>query len=217
MKKRRGIGVVIGAVMIAIIIIGGVHKKIFNWSDNNEGVLKSSDVQIESSRETISERESEHENSQNKISLRNYDFEVVQAGYVQDEADYVEIELTITNHSGEEAVLSLNNISLKIEDLDGNEIRRIPLENVNNVDADKAGVDYFHYTVPGNGLSEVRLFFMVDMDVIKEGERIALHFNPFGTEDSVIFGKNEKGERVEITDTDNVADIYVDKLMKGNE
>ena len=217
MKKRRVVGLVVGVVMIAIIIIGGVHKKIFNWSDNNESILKSADDQMESSGETMSEMESDNEDSQSKVSLRNYDFEVVQAEYVQDEADYLEIELLITNHSEEESVLSLNNISLKIEDLDGNEIKRIPLENVNSVDADKGGVDYFHHTVPGNGSSEVRLFFMADKGTIKEEGRVALHFNPFGTEGSVIFGKNEKGEQVEITDTGNVADIYIDKLMEENE
>ena len=46
---------------------------------------------------------------------------------------------------------------------------------------------------------------------------MALHFSPFGTEGAVIYGKNEKGETVEIMDTDNVADIYLNSLLERNE
>ena len=219
MKKGKGAGIVIGLIMIVIIIIGGVHKKVFNCPENNRVIRESTDNQAESTKETMQRTEYENKDAQSKVSLRNYDFEVKKTDYHRNESEsnYLEVQLIITNNALEEKVMSLNSISLIIYDSEGNEIERFQLGNVNDVDAKKVGIDYFHHMIPANEASEVKLFYLIDDDVMQEGNRVALHFSPFGTEGAVIYGKNEKGETVEIMDTDNVADIYLNSLLERNE
>ena len=212
MKKGKGAGIVIGLIMIVIIIIGGVHKKVFNCPENNRVIREFTDNQAESSKETMQRTES-------KVSLRNYDFEVKKTDYHQNESEsnYLEVQLIITNNALEEKVMALNSISLVIQDSSGKEIKRFQLDNVNDVGAEKVGIDYFHHTIPAHETSEVKLFYLIEDDVLQQRNKVALHFSPFGTEGAVIYGKNEKGETVEIMDTDNVADIYLNSLLERNE
>lgn len=219
MKKGKGAGIIIGLIMIVIIIIGGVYKKVFNCPENNRVIRESMDNQVESSKETMRRTEYENKDDQSKVSLRNYDFEVKKTDYHQNESgsNYLEVQLIITNNALEEKVMSLNSVSLIIYDSEGNEIERFQLSNVNDVDAEKVGIDYFHHMIPANEMSEVKLFYLIDDDVMQKENRVALHFSPFGTEGAVIYGKNEKGETVEIMDTDNVADIYLNSLLERNE
>lgn len=145
MKKGKGAGIVIGLIMIVIIIIGGVHKKVFNCPENNRVIRESTDNQAESTKETMQRTEYENKDAQSKVSLRNYDFEVKKTDYHRNESEsnYLEVQLIITNNALEEKVMSLNSISLIIYDSEGNEIERFQLGNVNDVDAKKVGIDYF--------------------------------------------------------------------------
>ena len=163
--------------------------------------------------------EYENKDTQSKVSLRNYDFEVKKTDYHQNESEsnYLEVQLIITNNALEEKVMALNSISLVIQDSSGKEIKRFQLDNVNDVGAEKVGIDYFHHTIPAHETSEVKLFYLIEDDVLQQRNKVALHFSPFGTEGAVIYGKNEKGETVEIMDTDNVADIYLNSLLERNE
>ena len=219
MKKGKGAGIIIGLIMIVIIIIGGVHKKVFNCPENNRVIRESMDNQAESSKETMRRTEYENKDDQSKVSLRNYDFEVKKTDYHQNESEsnYLEVQLIITNNALEEKVMALNSISLVIQDSSGKEIKRFQLDNVNDVGAEKVGIDYFHHTIPAHETSEVKLFYLIEDDVLQQRNKVALHFSPFGTEGAVIYGKNEKGETVEIMDTDNVADIYLNSLLERNE
>lgn len=219
MKKSRGVGIVLGLMMISIIIIGGVHKKVFNRLENSGVIEESTNNKTESAKEMTQNNEYENKEDQSKASLRNYDFEVKEADYHQDEneSNYLEVRLMITNHDPEDQVMALNSISLIIQDSVGKEIERFELDNVNDVDAQKVGIDYFHHTIPAREASEVKLFYLIEDDVLQQGNKVALHFNPFGTEGAVIHGKNEKGEMVEIMDTNNVADIYLNLWLERNE
>ena len=106
MKKGKGAGIIIGLIMIVIIIIGGVHKKVFNCPENNRVIRESMDNQAESSKETMRRTEYENKDDQSKVSLRNYDFEVKKTDYHQNESgsNYLEVQLIITNNALEEKV-----------------------------------------------------------------------------------------------------------------
>jgi hypothetical protein len=170
MKKGKGAGIVIGLIMIVIIIIGGVHKKVFNCPENNRVIREFTDNQAESSKETMQRTEYENKDTQSKVSLRNYDFEVKKTDYHQNESEsnYLEVQLIITNNALEEKVMALNSISLVIQDSSGKEIKRFQLDNVNDVGAEKVGIDYFHHTIPAHETSEVKLFYLIEDDVLQQ-------------------------------------------------
>lgn len=218
MKKSRNIGIVFGLIMIVIIILGSMYKKWFGPIDNNSTLKESVVPENESLQETTYQKTVESDGSA-KASLRNYDFEVKEVSFHQNEneSNYLEIWLIITNHASVEEVMALNSISLIKEDSEGNELEQFQLNNINDINAEKTEGDYFHYSILPNESSEVKLFYQINSDGSQQENEWFLHFNPFGTEGAIMHGKNEKGEIVEITDTDNVTNIYLNPLIEVDE
>lgn len=214
MKKNKWIGM--AAVFIMAILIISVYIYKMNISPNSSAVEQRNDG------EQTETKKYEIENGSGEafeVRLRKYGFEVLglNQNRMEDGSDYIEIELEITNYDSKEQVLALNSVCFVIENTDGTETNRIFIENIGDINNEVSGMDYYHYRIPANSSSIEKLFFKVNKNELEESARIALHFSPFGTEGAILYGKDENGDVVEIQDTENAADIFIESLLKGEE
>lgn len=214
MKKNKWIGM--AAVFIMAILIINVYIYKMNISPNSSAVEQRNDG------EQTETKKYEIENGSGEafeVRLRKYGFEVLSLNQnrMEDGSDYIEIELEITNYDSKEQVLALNSVCFVIENTDGTETNRIFIENIGDINNEVSGMDYYHYRIPANSSSIEKLFFKVNKNELEESARIALHFSPFGTEGAILYGKDENGDVVEIQDTENAADIFIESLLKGEE
>lgn len=214
MKKNKWIGM--AAVFIMAILIISVYIYKMNISPNSSAVDQRNDG------EQTETKKYEIENGSGEafeVRLRKYGFEVLSLNQnrMEDGSDYIEIELEITNYDSKEQVLALNSVCFVIENTDGTETNRIFIENIGDINNEVSGMDYYHYRIPANSSSIEKLFFKVNKNELEESARIALHFSPFGTEGAILYGKDENGDVVEIQDTENAADIFIESLLKGEE
>lgn len=214
MKKNKWIGM--AAVFIMAILIISVYIYKMNISPNSSAVDQRNDG------EQTETKKYEIENGSGEafeVRLRKYGFEVLglNQNRMEDGSDYIEIELEITNYDSKEQVLALNSVCFVIENTDGTETNRIFIENIGDINNEVSGMDYYHYRIPANSSSIEKLFFKVNKNELEESARIALHFSPFGTEGAILYGKDENGDVVEIQDTENAADIFIESLLKGEE
>lgn len=214
MKKNKWIGM--AAVFIMAILIINVYIYKMNISPNSSAVEQRNDG------EQTETKKYEIENGSGEafeVRLRKYGFEVLglNQNRMEDGSDYIEIELEITNYDSKEQVLALNSVCFVIENTDGTETNRIFIENIGDINNEVSGMDYYHYRIPANSSSIEKLFFKVNKNELEESARIALHFSPFGTEGAILYGKDENGDVVEIQDTENAADIFIESLLKGEE
>lgn len=214
MKKNKWIGM--AAVFIMAILIISVYIYKMNISPNSSAVEQRNDG------EQTETKKYEIENGSGEafeVRLRKYGFEVLglNQNRMEDGSDYIEIELEITNYDSKEQVLALNSVCFVIENTDGTETNRIFIENIGDINNEVSGIDYYHYHIPANSSSIEKLFFKVNKNELEESARIALHFSPFGTEGAILYGKDENGDVVEIQDTENAADIFIESLLKGEE
>lgn len=213
-KKNKWIGM--AAVFIMAILIISVYIYKMNISPNSSVADQRNDG------EQTETKKHETENGSGEafeVRLRKYGFEVLglNQNRMEDGSDYIEIELEITNYDGKEQVLALNSVCLVIENTDGTETNRVFIENIGDINTEVSGIDYYHYHIPANSSSIEKLFFKVNKNELEESARIALHFSPFGTEGAILYGKDENGDVVEIQDTENAADIFIESLLKGEE
>ena len=204
------------AVFIMAILIINVYIYKMNISPNSSAVEQRNDG------EQTETKKYEIENGSGEafeVRLRKYGFEVLglNQNRMEDGSDYIEIELEITNYDSKEQVLALNSVCFVIENTDGTETNRIFIENIGDINNEVSGMDYYHYRIPANSSSIEKLFFKVNKNELEESARIALHFSPFGTEGAILYGKDENGDVVEIQDTENAADIFIESLLKGEE
>ena len=214
MKKNKWIGM--AAVFIMAILIISVYIYKMNISPNSSV----SDQRNDGEQTETKKHETENGSGEAfEVRLRKYGFEVLglNQNRMEDGSDYIEIELEITNYDGKEQVLALNSVCLVIENTDGTETNRVFIENIGDINNEVSGIDYYHYHIPANSSSIEKLFFKVNKNELEESARIALHFSPFGTEGAVLYGKDENGDVVEIQDTENAADIFIESLLKGEE
>lgn len=214
MKKNKWIGM--AAVFIMAILIINVYIYKMNISPNSSAVEQRNDG------EQTETKKYEIENGSGEafeVRLRKYGFEVLSLNQnrMEDGSDYIEIELEITNYDGQEQILALNSVCLVIENTDGTETNRVFIENIGDINNEVSGTDYYHYQIPANSSSIEKLFFKINKSELEESARIALHFSPFGTEGAILYGKDENGDVVEIQDTENAADIFIESLLKGEE
>lgn len=214
MKKNKWIGM--AAVFIMAILIISVYIYKMNISPNSSVADQRNDG------EQTETKKHETENGSGEVfevRLRKYGFEVLglNQNSMEDGSDYIEIELEITNYDGKEQVLALNSVCFVIENTDGTETSRVFIENIGDINNEVSGIDYYHYHIPANSSSIEKLFFKVNKNELEESARIALHFSPFGTEGAILYGKDENGDVVEIQDTENAADIFIESLLKGEE
>ena len=214
MKKNKWIGM--AAVFIMAILIISVYIYKMNISPNSSVSDQRNDG------EQTETKKYEIENGSGEafeVRLRKYGFEVLglNQNRMEDGSDYIEIELEITNYDSKEQVLALNSVCFVIENTDGTETNRIFIENIGDINNEVSGMDYYHYHIPANSSSIEKLFFKVNKNELEESARIALHFSPFGTEGAILYGKDENGDVVEIQDTENAADIFIESLLKGEE
>lgn len=214
MKKNKWIGM--AAVFIMAILIISVYIYKMNISPNSSVADQRNDC------EQTETKKHETENGSGEVfevRLRKYGFEVLglNQNSMEDGSDYIEIELEITNYDSKEQVLALNSVCFVIENADGTETNRVFIENIGDINNEVSGIDYYHYRIPANSSSIEKLFFKVNKNELKESARIALHFSPFGTEGAILYGKDENGDVVEIQDTENAADIFIESLLKGEE
>lgn len=213
-KKNKWIGM--AAVFIMAILIISVYIYKMNISPNSSV----SDQRNDGEQTETKKHETENGSGEAfEVRLRKYGFEVLglNQNRMEDGSDYIEIELEITNYDGKEQVLALNSVCLVIENTDGTETNRVFIENIGDINTEVSGIDYYHYHIPANSSSIEKLFFKVNKNELEESARIALHFSPFGTEGAVLYGKDENGDVVEIQDTENAADIFIESLLKGEE
>lgn len=214
MKKNKWIGM--AAVFIMAILIISVYIYKMNISPNSSVSDQRNDG------EQTETKKYEIENGSGEafeVRLRKYGFEVLSLNQnrMEDGSDYIEIELEITNYDGQEQILALNSVCLVIENTDGTETNRVFIENIGDINNEVSGMDYYHYRIPANSSSIEKLFFKINKSELEESARIALHFSPFGTEGAILYGKDENGDVVEIQDTENAADIFIESLLKGEE
>lgn len=214
MKKNKWIGM--AAVFIMAILIISVYIYKMNISPNSSVSDQRNDG------EQTETKKYEIENGSGEafeVRLRKYGFEVLSLNQnrMEDGSDYIEIELEITNYDGQEQILALNSVCLVIENTDGTETNRVFIENIGDINNEVSGTDYYHYQIPANSSSIEKLFFKINKSELEESARIALHFSPFGTEGAILYGKDENGDVVEIQDTENAADIFIESLLKGEE
>lgn len=214
MKKNKWIGM--AAVFIMAILIISVYIYKMNISPNSSAVEQRNDG------EQTETKKYEIENGSGEafeVRLRKYGFEVLglNQNRMEDGSDYIEIELEITNYDSKEQVLALNSVCFVIENTDGTETNRVFIENIGDINNEVSGTDYYHYQIPANSSSIEKLFFKINKSELEESARIALHFSPFGTEGAILYGKDENGDVVEIQDTENAADIFIESLLKGEE
>ena len=213
-KKNKWIGM--AAVFIMAILIISVYIYKMNISPNSSV----SDQRNDGEQTETKKHETENGSGEAfEVRLRKYGFEVLglNQNMMEDGSDYIEIELEITNYDGKEQVLALNSVCLVIENTDGTETNRVFIENIGDINTEVSGIDYYHYHIPANSSSIEKLFFKVNKNELEESARIALHFSPFGTEGAILYGKDENGDVVEIQDTENAADIFIESLLKGEE
>ena len=213
-KKNKWIGM--AAVFIMAILIISVYIYKMNISPNSSV----SDQRNDGEQTETKKHETENGSGEVfEVRLRKYGFEVLglNQNRMEDGSDYIEIELEITNYDGKEQVLALNSVCLVIENTDGTETNRVFIENIGDINTEVSGIDYYHYHIPANSSSIEKLFFKVNKNELEESARIALHFSPFGTEGAILYGKDENGDVVEIQDTENAADIFIESLLKGEE
>ena len=213
-KKNKWIGM--AAVFIMAILIISVYIYKMNISPNSSV----SDQRNDGEQTETKKHETENGSGEVfEVRLRKYGFEVLglNQNRMEDGSDYIEIELEITNYDGKEQVLALNSVCLVIENTDGTETNRVFIENIGDINNEVSGTDYYHYQIPANSSSIEKLFFKVNKNELEESARIALHFSPFGTEGAILYGKDENGDVVEIQDTENAADIFIESLLKGEE
>lgn len=213
-KKNKWIGM--AAVFIMAILIISVYIYKMNISPNSSV----SDQRNDGEQTETKKHETENGSGEAfEVRLRKYGFEVLglNQNRMEDGSDYIEIELEITNYDGKEQVLALNSVCLVIENTDGTETNRVFIENIGDINTEVSGIDYYHYHIPANSSSIEKLFFKVNKNELEESARIALHFSPFGTEGAILYGKDENGDVVEIQDTENAADIFIESLLKGEE
>ena len=214
MKKNKWIGM--AAVFIMAILIISVYIYKMNISPNSSV----SDQRNDGEQTETKKHETENGSGEAfEVRLRKYGFEVLglNQNRMEDGSDYIEIELEITNYDGKEQVLALNSVCFVIENTDGTETSRVFIENIGDINNEVSGIDYYHYHIPANSSSIEKLFFKVNKNELEESARIALHFSPFGTEGAILYGKDENGDVVEIQDTENAADIFIESLLKGEE
>ena len=214
MKKNKWIGM--AAVFIMAILIISVYIYKMNISPNSSV----SDQRNDGEQTETKKHETENGSGEAfEVRLRKYGFEVLglNQNRMEDGSDYIEIELEITNYDGKEQVLALNSVCLVIENTDGTETNRVFIENIGDINNEVSGTDYYHYQIPANSSSIEKLFFKINKSELEESARIALHFSPFGTEGAILYGKDENGDVVEIQDTENAADIFIESLLKGEE
>ena len=213
-KKNKWIGM--AAVFIMAILIISVYIYKMNISPNSSV----SDQRNDGEQTETKKHETENGSGEAfEVRLRKYGFEVLglNQNRMEDGSDYIEIELEITNYDGKEQVLALNSVCLVIENTDGTETNRVFIENIGDINNEVSGTDYYHYQIPANSSSIEKLFFKINKSELEESARIALHFSPFGTEGAILYGKDENGDVVEIQDTENAADIFIESLLKGEE
>ena len=213
-KKNKWIGM--AAVFIMAILIISVYIYKMNISPNSSV----SDQRNDGEQTETKKHETENGSGEVfEVRLRKYGFEVLglNQNRMEDGSDYIEIELEITNYDGKEQVLALNSVCLVIENTDGTETNRVFIENIGDINNEVSGTDYYHYQIPANSSSIEKLFFKINKSELEESARIALHFSPFGTEGAILYGKDENGDVVEIQDTENAADIFIESLLKGEE
>ena len=214
MKKNKWIGM--AAVFIMAILIISVYIYKMNISPNSSVSDQRNDGEQTETKKYKTEKGS---GEAFEVRLRKYGFEVLSLNQnrMEDGSDYIEIELEITNYDGQEQILALNSVCLVIENTDGTETNRVFIENIGDINNEVSGTDYYHYQIPANSSSIEKLFFKINKSELEESARIALHFSPFGTEGAILYGKDENGDVVEIQDTENAADIFIESLLKGEE
>lgn len=211
MKKKSWVGIISIGIMVIISSFFYLNFKGMRQSLEYKGY---DNIEV---KETMYQKENDvNELRSFSASIRNYMFEVSKVSFSFNKK-YIVVDLMITNNYSEEKTMGLNSISLVNIDTEGNEIDRISVKYVNNPEEEISAPDYYHYTIASGECSAVRLYFIADTLDYGDGCKVALHFNPFGTEGSVIRGKKQNGEIVEFIDTDNVADIYIESLLKGAE
>ena len=220
--------------MLVVIVLSGIKAQFFN--DTNiidEKLISDGESELNSrlSKSNMDTKKNQTTNETNtdnvmSMSLRYYDFMVSEAeilnqwegkDVVPEGSSLVIINLRIKNNSGEVQSQSLNSHILKITDSNTKKIIEIPLSYVDEPVERINSSTYFHCDISSNEMKTIKLFYIVDSDLLTHWKTAIIHFNPFGTEGAVMKGKTADGKVVELYDTENVADIDITPLLNKEE
>lgn len=203
------------AIVVMLIIIIAIYFNANIQKKRNEPMIHSQ-TSVEESKTSAEET---YTGATFEASLRSYHFEVTDVHTIEtnDGTQYLALDLKISNRNDSEQILALNSISLIIKDENDNSQQSITIANRSDLSQTIIGNDYYHCVVSPKSSAEETLFYPFDWNNFSENSHLVLHFNPYGTENAVLFGKDTNGNIIEIKDNENTADIFIEALLDGDD